>query len=104
SRRRHTRSIRDWSSYVCSSYLFVKLAGDLPAIQKTFFRNLISAIIAFAFVIYNKERLFGKRENQLVLLARSIFGTLRIVFLFYRSDDHTSALMSRFDLVCLLML
>src|SRR5690625_1149794 len=67
--------------------LFVKLAGDLPAIQKTFFRNLISAIIAFAFVIYNKERLFGKRENQLVLLARSIFGTLGIVFLFYAIDN-----------------
>lgn len=67
--------------------LFVKLAGDLPAIQKTFFRNLISAIIAFVFVIYNKERLFGKRENQLVLLARSIFGTLGIIFLFYAIDN-----------------
>lgn len=66
--------------------LFVKLAGDLPAIQKTFFRNIISAIIAFAFVVYNKERLFGKRENQLMLLARSIFGTLGIVFLFYAID------------------
>lgn len=66
--------------------LFVKLAGDLPAIQKTFFRNLISAIIAFILVVYNKERLFGKRENQLVLLARSIFGTLGIVFLFYAID------------------
>lgn len=66
--------------------LFVKLSGDLPSIQKTFFRNLISAVIAFGFVIYNKESLFGKRENQLVLLWRSIFGTLGIVFLFYAID------------------
>lgn len=66
--------------------LFVKLAGDLPSIQKTFFRNFVSAIIAFVLVIYNKERLFGKRENQLVLLGRSIFGTLGIVFLFYAID------------------
>lgn len=66
--------------------LFVKLAGDLPAIQKTFFRNIISAIIAFGFVLYNRERLFGKKENQLLLLARSIFGTLGIVFLFYAID------------------
>ena len=66
--------------------LFVKLSGDLPSIQKTFFRNLISAIIAFGFVIYNKESLFGKRENQLVLLGRSIFGTIGIVFLFYAID------------------
>lgn len=66
--------------------LFVKLSGDLPSIQKTFFRNLISAIIAFVFVIYNKESLFGKKENQLVLLGRSVFGTIGIVFLFYAID------------------
>lgn len=66
--------------------LFVKLSGELPSIQKTFFRNLISAVIAFGFVIYYKESLFGKRENQLVLLGRSIFGTLGIIFLFYAID------------------
>src|SRR5690625_4311878 len=66
--------------------LFVKLSGDLPSIQKTFFRNFVSAIIAFMFVIYSKESLFGKRENQLVLLGRSIFGTLGIIFLFYAID------------------
>lgn len=67
--------------------LFVKLSGDLPAIQKSFFRNLVSAIIAFILVIYYKESLFGKRENQLVLLGRSIFGTLGVIFLFYAIDN-----------------
>lgn len=66
--------------------LFVKLSGDLPSIQKTFFRNFISAIIAFFFVMYHRESLFGKRENQIILLGRSIFGTLGIVFLFYAID------------------
>jgi drug/metabolite transporter (DMT)-like permease len=66
--------------------LFVKLSGDLPSVQKTFFRNLVSAVIAFVLVIYHKESLFGKRENQLVLLSRSIFGTLGIIFLFYAID------------------
>ncbi|MUV07114.1 EamA family transporter [Planococcaceae bacterium Storch 2/2-2] len=66
--------------------LFVKLSGDLPSIQKTFFRNVISAIIAFFFVMYHKESLFGKRENQKILLWRSIFGTLGIIFLFYAID------------------
>lgn len=66
--------------------VFVKLSGELPSIQKTFFRNLISAIIAFFFVMYYKESLFGKRENQVVLLWRSIFGTLGIIFLFYAID------------------
>ncbi len=66
--------------------LFVKLSGDLPAIQKTFFRNFVSAMIALVFVVYNKESLFGKKENQLVLLGRSIFGTIGIIFLFYAID------------------
>ncbi|MDS9471500.1 DMT family transporter [Sporosarcina pasteurii] len=66
--------------------LFVKLSGDLPSVQKTFFRNLVSVVIAFVLVIYNKESLFGKRENQLVLISRSIFGTLGIIFLFYAID------------------
>lgn len=65
---------------------FVKLSGDLPAVQKTFFRNLISTVIAFGFVMYNKEKLFGKKENQIVLLLRSAFGTLGIVFYFYAID------------------
>lgn len=66
---------------------FVKLSGDLPTVQKTLFRNLISAIISFGFVIYYKERLFGKRENQKFLLLRSALGTLGIVFFFYAIDE-----------------
>ncbi|MUV38985.1 Solute carrier family 35 member G1 [Lentibacillus sp. JNUCC-1] len=65
---------------------FVKLAGDLPSIQKTFFRNFVSAIIALGFVIYNRESLFGKKENQKVLLLRALFGTLGIVCFFYAID------------------
>ncbi|MGE7919017.1 DMT family transporter [Viridibacillus sp. NPDC093762] len=67
--------------------VFVKLSGDLPVIQKTFFRNFVSAIIAFILVIYYKESIFGKRENQLVLLGRSIFGTLGVIFLMYAIDN-----------------
>lgn len=67
--------------------LFVKLSGELPAIQKTFFRNFVSAVIAFIFVMHHKESLFGKRENQLLLIGRSIFGTLGIIFLFYAIDN-----------------
>src|SRR5699024_12773952 len=50
------------------------------------FWHLESVIIVFVFVIYNKDRLFGKRENQLVLLGLSIFVTLGIVILFYAID------------------
>src|SRR5699024_2118187 len=66
---------------------FIKLSGNLPSIQKTFFRNFISAIIAFIFVIYNRERLFGKKENQIHLILRSSFGTLGIIAYFYAIDQ-----------------
>ncbi|MCA1012148.1 DMT family transporter [Halobacillus halophilus] len=65
----------------------VKLSGDVPTVQKTLFRNLVSAIIAFGFVLYNKERLFGKKENQKLLLSRSALGTIGMVLFFYAIDN-----------------
>ncbi|TGB05345.1 DMT family transporter [Halobacillus salinus] len=65
----------------------VKLSGDVPTVQKTLFRNLVSAIIAFGFVKANKERLFGKRENQKLLLSRSALGTIGMVLFFYAIDN-----------------
>lgn len=65
---------------------FVKLSGDLPSFQKTFFRNITSCIIAFVLIIINKESFFGKLENQKILILRSLFGTLGIVFNFYAID------------------
>jgi drug/metabolite transporter (DMT)-like permease len=64
----------------------VKLSGDVPTIQKTFFRNFVSAIIAFGFVKYYGERLFGKRENQKLLLLRSSLGAAGIILFFYAID------------------
>ena len=65
---------------------FVKLAGDLPSFQKTFFRNLVSCIIAAIFIIKNKESFFGKKDIQKILILRSIFGTIGIVLNFYAID------------------
>ena len=65
---------------------FVMLSGDLPSFQKTFFRNITSCIIAFVLILINKESFFGKLENQKILILRSLFGTLGIVFNFYAID------------------
>ena len=65
---------------------FVKLAGDLPSFQKTFFRNLVSAIVALILILKHKESLFGKKENQKTLIMRSTFGTLGIVLNYYAID------------------
>lgn len=65
---------------------FVKLAGDLPSFQKTFFRNIVSLAVAFVLVLKSGESLFGKRENQKLLLIRSILGTMGIVCNYYAID------------------
>lgn len=66
--------------------LFVKLSGEVPTLQKTIFRNGVSMIISFFFVIHFKERFFGKRENQPLLLLRSVLGAIGIILLFYAID------------------
>lgn len=63
--------------------LFVKLSGDLPIIQKSFFRNAVAMI--FALVIILKNRIFElpKGKNVKYLLIRSVAGTLGILCNFY---------------------
>ncbi len=65
---------------------FVKLSGDLPSLQKSFFRNLVASLIALSLIIKHKESFFGKKENQKILILRSLFGTLGIVLNFYTID------------------
>ncbi|CEH34654.1 DMT family transporter [Romboutsia lituseburensis] len=65
---------------------FVKLSGDLPTFQKTFFRNLVSCIVAFIMVIKANESFFGKKENRRILTLRATFGTLGIILNFYAID------------------
>ncbi|MVX65998.1 DMT family transporter [Clostridium chromiireducens] len=65
---------------------FVKISGDLPSFQKTFFRNIVSATVAFIILFRHKGNYFGKRENQKKLILRSALGTLGIVFNFYSID------------------
>lgn len=67
--------------------IFVKLSGDIPSIEKTFFRNIVSLVFAFVLTLINKESFFGKRENQKYLLGRSILGTIGIVASFYAIDN-----------------
>lgn len=43
---------------------FVKLAGDLPSFQKTFFRNLVSCFVAMFFIIKHKQSFFGKEKTR----------------------------------------
>uniref|UniRef100_UPI003FEEF7A8 DMT family transporter n=1 Tax=Roseburia sp. TaxID=2049040 RepID=UPI003FEEF7A8 len=63
--------------------LFVKLAGDLPAIEKSFFRNLVA--IFFAFIVMKKKNISFSipKESRKYIFFRSLFGTIGIFANFY---------------------
>lgn len=66
--------------------MFVRLSGDLPSVQKSFFRNLVALV--FAFAILKKDRVWfsGKRENIKYLFRRSAAGTVGILCNYYAID------------------
>src|SRR5699024_12080142 len=51
------------------------------------FRNAVSMVIAFGFVIYFKTPIFGKKKNQKFLLLRSALGAVGILLNFYAIDQ-----------------
>ena len=66
--------------------MFVRLSGDIPSIQKSFFRNLVSFVFAGIILIKKNVWFSGKRENVKYLLMRSVAGTLGIWCNFYAVD------------------
>ena len=65
--------------------LFVRLAGDLPTFQKSFFRNLVAAFVGFLLLL--KSGSFKMQKGSLpALFGRSIAGTIGIVCNFYAID------------------
>ena len=65
--------------------LFVKLSGDLPSMQKGFFRNIIAVFISSIPLIKHWKFINIPRNNTgwLVLISRSVFGTIGLVLNFY---------------------
>ena len=74
---------------VCSAFffammnLFIKLSGDLPTMQKSFFRNAIAVIFALIILTKNRDFKMPKKENIFYLFMRSLAGTIGILCNFY---------------------
>ncbi|MBR5474602.1 MAG: DMT family transporter [Lachnospiraceae bacterium] len=64
----------------------VRLAGDLPAMQKSFFRNLVAMLFAAVLLVRSKEGFRFQKKNLPQLLLRSLFGTIGILCNFYAVD------------------
>lgn len=59
----------------------VKYLGDMPVVEKIFFRNLVGVIVAF-FILKKKNRPI-KGNNMKFILLRSLTGLLGIAAYFY---------------------
>lgn len=66
--------------------MFVKLSGDIPSIQKSFFRNLVAVFIAFGILQRSGYGFQIERKNIPLLLGRSVCGTIGIIANFYAVD------------------
>ena len=66
--------------------MFVRLAGDLPSVQKSFFRNAVAVIVAAVTLMRTEEKFKLNKNNLPELIARSVFGTIGILCNFYAID------------------
>ncbi len=66
--------------------LFIRLAGDVPSMQKSFFRNAVALIIAFFALKKSGIGFKWKKGNFPYLFMRAFFGTLGLICNFYAVD------------------
>lgn len=66
--------------------MFVRLAGDLPSIQKSFFRNVVAMVFAAAILFKNRIPFCCRQGNFWLLALRSAAGTIGILCNFYAVD------------------
>lgn len=66
--------------------LFIRLAGDVPTLQKCFFRNFFAMIVAIATLIKTGTPFKPGKGNVKYMLIRSISGGLGMICNFYAID------------------
>lgn len=62
---------------------YVKLAGDLPTMEKAFFRNVVAAVVALVLLARTPEKFRIKKGCVPNLILRSAFGTIGVLCNFY---------------------
>lgn len=66
--------------------VFVRLAGDLPTMEKVLFRNLVAAIVSFGMLMKSREKVMLDKTNYIDLFLRAFFGTSGMICNFYAID------------------
>lgn len=65
---------------------FVRMAGNLPTMQKAFFRNAVAAAAALFLLARSEEGFKIKKTSWRDLFLRSFFGTMGLICNFYAVD------------------
>lgn len=65
---------------------FVRLSGDLPTMEKAFFRNAVAAVGAAFLLIRAKEPFYAPKKSWGGLFMRSFCGTVGLICNFYAID------------------
>ncbi|MGN0686626.1 MAG: DMT family transporter [Oscillospiraceae bacterium] len=63
--------------------MFVQLSGDLPTVQKSFFRNFFALIVAAGVMIKEKESFIPKKEALFDVTMRAVCGYGGVLCNFY---------------------
>lgn len=66
--------------------MFVHLSGELPSVQKSFFRNFVAFIFAGIILLKDRKQIGIPKNTLLPLFIRSLFGTIGILCNFYALD------------------
>ena len=65
---------------------FVRISGDLPTMQKTFFRNFFALFVATGAILKNRIGFSVRKGNGVSLLMRCLFGTSGMIANFWAID------------------
>ena len=74
------------AAFFCGMNTLVRLSGDLPTIQKLFFRNFVAMIFAFIAMLKNGDSFKPKPGSTKFLVLRSVAGLVGVFGNFYALD------------------
>lgn len=62
---------------------FVRLSGDVPTMQKAFFRNIVALFVAVVILARSEEKFHMRKGSLPFLFVRSFFGCAGLICNFY---------------------
>ena len=65
---------------------FVRLSGDVPSMQKCFFRNIVAVFVAALILLRSEDKFKLQKKNLPLLFLRSFCGCVGLICNFYAID------------------